>query len=84
MNFVLESVVVVRWPSPRFAAVPIAPSVSAKAMSCPPAFPVGQDMTWWSDYNVTYVEAGGNSCRMDIGAWVSIINQSGADRKSVV
>ena len=37
-----------------------------------------QGMTWWSDYNVTYAEAGGNSCRMDIGAWVSIINQSGA------
>ena len=36
MNFVLESVVVVRWPSPRFAAVPIAPSVSAKAMIAPP------------------------------------------------
>ncbi|HTN48739.1 MAG TPA: hypothetical protein VMK32_04840 [Burkholderiaceae bacterium] len=37
-----------------------------------------QGMTWWSDYNVTYAEAGGNKCRMDIGAWVSIINQSGA------
>ena len=38
-----------------------------------------QGMTWWSDYNVTYAEgANANACRMDIGAWVSIINQSGA------
>ena len=38
-----------------------------------------QGMTWWSDYNVTYAEgANANSCRMDVGAWVSIINQSGA------
>jgi hypothetical protein len=38
-----------------------------------------QGMTWWSDYNVTYAEgASANSCKMDIGAWVSIINQSGA------
>jgi hypothetical protein len=38
-----------------------------------------QGMTWWSDYNVTYAEgSNANSCRMDIGAWVSIINQSGA------
>lgn len=38
-----------------------------------------QGMTWWSDYNVTYAEgANANSCRLDVGAWVSIINQSGA------
>jgi len=38
-----------------------------------------QGMTWWSDYNVTYAEAAtANSCRMDVGAWVSIVNQSGA------
>jgi len=38
-----------------------------------------QGMTWWSDYNVTYAEgANANNCRMDVGAWVSIINQSGA------
>jgi hypothetical protein len=38
-----------------------------------------QGMTWWSDYNVTYAEgATANRCRMDVGAWVSIINQSGA------
>ena len=36
-------------------------------------------MTWWSDYNVTYSEgANANACKLDIGAWVSIINQSGA------
>ncbi len=38
-----------------------------------------QGMTWWSDYNVTYAEgANANACRMDVGAWVSIVNQSGA------
>jgi hypothetical protein len=38
-----------------------------------------QGMTWWSDYNVTYAEgSNANACRMDIGAWVSIINQTGA------
>jgi hypothetical protein len=30
---------------------------------------------WWTDYNVTLSEAGG--CRIDVGAWVSILNQSG-------
>jgi hypothetical protein len=34
-------------------------------------------ITWWADYNVTYSEAG-NACRLDVGAWVSILNQSGA------
>ena len=38
-----------------------------------------QGMTWWADYNVTYAEgASANSCSLDIGAWVSIVNQSGA------
>ncbi len=31
---------------------------------------------WWADYNVTLSEAAG--CRIDLGAWVSILNQSGA------
>ncbi len=36
-------------------------------------------MTWWADYNVTYAEgANANACRLDVGAWVSIVNQSGA------
>ena len=36
-------------------------------------------MTWWADYNVTYSEGtGANACRLDVGAWVSILNQSGA------
>ncbi len=36
-------------------------------------------MTWWADYNVTYAEPkGAESCRLDLGAWVSIVNQSGA------
>ena len=33
-------------------------------------------MTWWADYTVTYDESKG--CAMDLAAWVSIINQSGA------
>ena len=35
-----------------------------------------QGMTWWADYNVIYDESRG--CSMDLSAWVSIINQSGA------
>lgn len=30
---------------------------------------------WWTDYNVTLSETG--ACRLDLGAWVSILNQSG-------
>jgi hypothetical protein len=33
-------------------------------------------MTWWTDYNVIYDES--RDCTMDLSAWVSIINQSGA------
>lgn len=36
-------------------------------------------ITWWADYNVTYSEgAHANACKLDVGAWVSILNQSGA------
>jgi hypothetical protein len=36
-------------------------------------------ITWWADYNVTYAEGrNANFCQLDVGAWVSIINQSGA------
>jgi len=35
-----------------------------------------QGMTWWADYNVILDETKG--CVMDLSAWVSIINQSGA------
>jgi hypothetical protein len=36
-------------------------------------------ITWWADYNVTYSEGtGAKACRLDVGAWVSILNQSGA------
>ncbi len=35
-----------------------------------------QGMTWWADYNITYDES--RDCEMDLSAWVSIINQSGA------
>lgn len=36
-----------------------------------------QGMTWWSDYNITLRESGSN-CDMDLSAWVTIVNQSGA------
>ena len=36
-------------------------------------------MTWWADYNVTFNEgATPNAGLLDLSAWVSIINQSGA------
>ncbi len=36
-------------------------------------------ITWWSDYNVAYADGkNANSCKLDVGAWVSILNQSGA------
>jgi len=33
-------------------------------------------MTWWADYNATLDEEAG--CTLDLNAWVSIVNQSGA------
>jgi hypothetical protein len=36
-------------------------------------------ITWWTDYNIVFAEGeNANSGVLDIGAWVSIINQSGA------
>jgi hypothetical protein len=36
-------------------------------------------MTWWADYNLVFAEGkDANSGVLDVGAWVSIINQSGA------
>jgi len=35
-----------------------------------------QGMTWWSDYNVILDETG-SGCKMDLSAWVTIVNQSG-------
>ncbi len=36
-------------------------------------------ITWWADYNLTYSEgASAESCRLEVGAWVSLLNQSGA------
>ncbi len=35
-------------------------------------------ITWWADYNLTFAEGkDANSCKLDIGAWVSVLNQSG-------
>lgn len=35
-----------------------------------------EGMTWWADYNATLSEDAG--CSLELGAWVSIVNQSGA------
>jgi hypothetical protein len=35
-------------------------------------------MTWWTDYNLTYSEPKPGSCKVDVAAWVTIVNQSGA------
>ena len=35
-------------------------------------------MTWWADYNLTYSEPRAGACRLDVGAWVTLVNQSGA------
>ena len=35
-------------------------------------------MTWWTDYNLTYAEPRPGACKVDVAAWVTIVNQSGA------
>jgi len=36
-------------------------------------------ITWWADYNLTFTPGkNANSGTLDVGAWVSILNQSGA------
>jgi hypothetical protein len=35
-------------------------------------------MTWWADYNVTISTPRGGGCKADVGAWVTLVNQSGA------
>lgn len=36
-------------------------------------------ITWWADYNVVFTEGSdANSGMLDVGAWVSILNRSGA------
>ena len=35
-------------------------------------------ITWWADYNLTYTEPAPDQCKVDVGAWVTIVNQSGA------
>jgi hypothetical protein len=36
-------------------------------------------ITWWTDYNLTLSEGPGtDTCRLDVGAWVTLVNQSGA------
>lgn len=33
-------------------------------------------ITWWADYNLTLKESG-EQCNLDVGAWVTIVNQTG-------
>ncbi|HEY2628363.1 MAG TPA: hypothetical protein VGI57_04515 [Usitatibacter sp.] len=35
-------------------------------------------MTWWTDYNFTYSEPKAGACKLDVSAWVTLVNQSGA------
>jgi hypothetical protein len=35
-------------------------------------------MTWWTDYNLTYSEPAPGACSVDVAAWVTLVNQSGA------
>jgi len=35
-------------------------------------------MTWWTDYNLTYSEPTPGACLVDVAAWVTLVNQSGA------
>ena len=35
-------------------------------------------MTWWADYNLAYSDGTGGTCRLDVGSWVTLVNQSGA------
>ncbi len=38
-----------------------------------------EGITWWADYNLTFAEGeNANSGKLDVAAWVSILNQSGA------
>ena len=38
-----------------------------------------EGITWWADYNLTYTDgANANAGTVDVGAWVSILNASGA------
>jgi hypothetical protein len=42
-----------------------------------------EGVTWWADYNVIFAEGKDqNSGTLDVNAWVSILNQSGADYKN--
>lgn len=40
-----------------------------------------EGITWWADYNLTLMEGEGNKGTLDVGAWVSILNQSGGSYK---
>lgn len=37
-----------------------------------------EGLTWWADYNVEYADAKDGACRLDVLAWVTLINRSGA------
>jgi hypothetical protein len=35
-------------------------------------------MTWWTDYNLVQSEDARGACKLEVGAWVTLVNQSGA------
>jgi hypothetical protein len=35
-------------------------------------------MTWWADYNAILSEPAPGACSLDLGAWVTLVNRSGA------
>lgn len=37
-----------------------------------------EGLTWWADYNVEYAEAKDGACRLEVAAWVTLVNRSGA------
>jgi hypothetical protein len=38
---------------------------------------------WWTDYNVT-LEGDGQKCQMNLGAWVTLVNRSGASYPNTI
>lgn len=53
-------------------------ALRAGSQRCRVSYQTG-GITWWADYNVIFTEgASANEGVLDVGAWVSILNQSGA------
>ncbi len=41
-------------------------------------------ITWWADYNLVQSENAAGECRLDVGAWVTLVNQSGASYRDAM